>query len=317
VQENALASHVHLTEFHHLQTIYCLNFENVETGSKTEIPSRLRQLLEKQYASDFDPERMEHVIAHVLQLTLSSMENEAENTIARAVISDFIYDFDDDPLLFDRRINHSYTLEQFQELPPSFWLKLLKMLIDSNWATVYTDPSTSAGNLLREEEEARIQELHEKMGENGRKKAGIRLKAALKIQSKIPPPELFHLVETPSIGSIGFLGIERHSNPQWAGDTLCNLYLDDINSSYVYLTVLMDTSELTLEEKKYLVLFSEAILEAPYVDNTQRFYSYDQMVAGLSRDVLNYETFFGIDWDKRQGGTRFSCGSKKQLFFYL
>jgi len=110
-----------------------------------------------------------------------------------------------------------------------------------------------------------------------------------------------------------FLGIERHENPSWAGDTLCNVYLDDINSSYVYLTVLMDTWELTLEEKKYLVLFAEGIFESPYVDDAENFFTVEQTIAGLNRDVLKYESFFGVDWDGREG-TRFSCGSYAHLF---
>lgn len=111
----------------------------------------------------------------------------------------------------------------------------------------------------------------------------------------------------------GFLGIERQANPDWATDTLCNVYLDDINSSYVYLTTVMDTSELSLEEKKYLVLFAEAILESPYVDNSGNFFPYEQMVSGLNQDVLSYETFFGVDWDSKIG-TRFSCGNYSHLF---
>lgn len=86
---------------------------------------------------------------------MSAMENDAEDTIARAVISDFIYSFSNDLLTFDRRINRFYTLEQFGSQPARFWLKMLKTLLDSNWALVYAVPSKETGDPHDVEDEER------------------------------------------------------------------------------------------------------------------------------------------------------------------
>ncbi|XP_035707398.1 uncharacterized protein LOC110848296 [Folsomia candida] len=208
------ASGVTLTKSGNVQTVYCFNFENVPTHGQEGVGPKLRKVLEEEYNGKFNPERMEMVVGRCCQEAMSAMENDAEDTIA--VISDFIYSFSNDLLTFDRRINRFYTLEQFGSQPARFWLKMLKTLLDSNWALVYAVPSKETGDPHDVEDEERQTEILEKMGPEGCKKLGARLKAAIKIQAKPPPPQMLSFIKTPSIGSIGFLGIERHDNPSWA-----------------------------------------------------------------------------------------------------
>lgn len=203
--DGALATSVTVTKSSHNQTIYCFNFENVKTEDQELIAPRLRELFQNQMLAEvFDSNRMEFIVGHCCQEAMSSMENDAEDTIARSVISDFIYSFNDDPIAYDRRINYFYTLEQFMNQPASFWFRMLRILLNGKWATVYAVPNREVADKYHKDEAERQQENIDFMGEQGKKKSKARLRAAAKIQSKRPDPELFDNIQTPTISSIGW-----------------------------------------------------------------------------------------------------------------
>jgi len=71
----------------------------------------------------------------------------------------------------------------------------------------------------------------------------------------------------------------------------------------------MDTSSLTLEQRKYLSLFRELIVESPVLQDDGSTMSFEEVVADLSRTWLSYGCSVGID-----GGGRFKCGSYSHTF---
>jgi len=71
----------------------------------------------------------------------------------------------------------------------------------------------------------------------------------------------------------------------------------------------MDSSALTLEQRKYLTLFTEALTESPVKLEDGTLLSYEDVVAALNRDLLSYACSVGID-----GGGQFKCGSFSQNF---
>jgi Zn-dependent M16 (insulinase) family peptidase len=84
-KQDAISSHVHLTEITHTQKIFCINFESIPEEKMRSVPAILRNLLARQCTGEFDPERMEFIVNHCYQKELSAMENAAEETIAHAV----------------------------------------------------------------------------------------------------------------------------------------------------------------------------------------------------------------------------------------
>jgi len=208
--ENALSSHIHVTEITHTQKIFSLNFESVPELDMRQIPTLLRKVLERQIDGGFNQSRMEFIIDRCYQRELSAMENATEETIAHAVIQDFLYESKDDGLMFDRRINMAYTIEQFLEQPTEYWISIMLFILNSNWATVYAVPSKRAASVQLKEKEARIERTKEKLGESGRSRMEARVRAANKIQSRLPPLELINLISTPPVSSIGEIPLNNH-----------------------------------------------------------------------------------------------------------
>lgn len=66
---------------------------------------------------------------------------------------------------------------------------------------------------------------------------------------------------------------------------------------------------------RYMVLFSEGILQSPYVDNFENFHTSKEFEREIKRDLINYETYFGLEWlGHKNDKTKFSCGNFPHLF---
>lgn len=162
---------------------------------------------------------------------------------------------------------------------------------------------------LSKEEKGRVEERLQKLGEPGMAKLSYELEEAMRINSTPAPSNILEQVTVPCTQSIYYHKIKRHQNPEWASDVKCNLYVDDIKSNFVYISVLMDTTSLTLQQRKYLALLRELIVESPILQDDGSSMSFEDVVADLSRTWLSYGCSLGID-----GGGRFKCGSYSHTF---
>lgn len=312
-----LATTLSITEYDLKQTLFSVDCQNVPLDMISSVPHILRRTLEMQIHDDyeFDYERMCKIVEHVYQQEMTHLETLVQEKIAHAIIPDFLYLEKDSDLMFDRRVNHAYTIHHFLKQSPEFWKHVIQGILDLEWTTVGVVPSCSYEERLKEEEAERIALRMEQEHIKNTKKLAQRYKAAHKFFQKPPPMELLEHYPLPSVNSIGFTKISRKDNPRWAQGTLCNLYIDDIESSYVFLTILMDTSELTVEERKYLVLFADGILNSPFLDNSDQFHTAEEMKLRMQYECIQYETFFGLEWHgKLEDRTRFSCGTYPHLF---
>jgi hypothetical protein len=72
---------------------------------------------------------------------------------------------------------------------------------------------------------------------------------------------------------------------------------------------MMDTSSLSLQQRKHLALLRELIVESPVSKDDGTIMSFEEVVAELSRTWLSYGCSIGVD-----GGGRFKCGSFSHTF---
>lgn len=92
--EDPTCSGVSYAEMENSRTTFYLEFEGVHPEKKSDLLPKLKTTLEKQVRK-FDLERMKDVIKKNYQEELSSMENTPQNSIAYAIIGDFLYGKDD------------------------------------------------------------------------------------------------------------------------------------------------------------------------------------------------------------------------------
>jgi len=78
--------------------------------------------------------------------------------------------------------------------------------------------------------------------------------------------------------------------------------------------VIFDTSAISKEQKKYLPLLRELLVESPILDTDaepNKLIPFEEVVANLERTWLSYGCSMGID-----GGGRFKCGSFSHTFVF-
>ncbi|CAL8101747.1 unnamed protein product [Orchesella dallaii] len=298
------------------QTIFTINCLNVPMDAVPNIPLLLRKVMTGEFKRNaFKMYKMRKIILNSYVEELREMENSPEDKIARGVIPDFLYNSQDNDVLFDGRINSAYTIHHFLSQNVEFWKKvIMQCFLNTHWVTVVAVPSQELHDKLQAEISDRIEWRMENGNVKYIKRWAQRLKVASKLLSRCPPLETINRFNLPPSKSIGLTRILRQDNPVWANETLCNLYVDDIKSNFVYLTIIMDTSELPPEQRKYLILFAEGIINAPYMDKFGKFFTAKELQREIRKDVINYDTSFGLEWlgnsiDK----TKFSCGTFPHL----
>lgn len=305
--DDSLAASVEYSEMENSRTTFYFEFEGVEIENKEDIPKQLRKTLEGQLET-FDMDRMTDVIRISIQGELSSMENSPDSLIARAVIGDFLYG-NDEQECFEKRISGTLTIKSFLSKGKEFWVQLIKeRVLSQKWITIYAVPSKEYQKELVEEEEKRVKGRHEILGQPGLNKLAAELKEAMEANSREVPASFLEKISVPCTKSIYFHKISRHQNPEWAQDFKANLYLDDINSNFVYVSVMLDTTGLSHEHKKYLPVFREYVTECPILGDDGTLIPFEEVVAAMNREMLSYGMGGGID-----GGGRFECGSYSHL----
>ena len=76
-------------------------------------------------------------------------------------------------------------------------------------------------------------------------------------------------------------------------------------------SILLDTTSRSVEQRKYLSLFCEALTESAIKLESGEILSHEQVVAELNRDFLSYSLGVGLD-----GGSRFKCGSYSHILAF-
>lgn len=247
----SFATTVNFSEYEFKRTLFTINFLNIPTEVVRQIPQVLKKALAQVKRSVFKLRKMVKIILNHYQAELEEIENTPEGKITRAVITDFLYAPENNDLSFDQRMNSVYTFHYFLSQNGEYWKDILQTcFLDAPLITVVAAPSQNLYEKLQAEMGERIEWRLGSENVKYMKRWAQRLKTASRMLNRSPPLEYLNKYPLPSVDSVGMMTILRQDNPLWASDTLCNLYVDDINSNYATLTVIMDTSELTIDQKK-------------------------------------------------------------------
>ncbi|KAL2732287.1 uncharacterized protein V1477_014528 [Vespula maculifrons] len=289
-------------------SILYIIFENVPKPKIPLFSSRLSEVLKEIYEIGIDMKRMKTVIHRSMLENLSHLENDPHNTVALMIIGDVLYGNTKEDL--DQRLNQVKEIKKLFEEPESYWLNLLKKyLIDTPVVIVKGIPSIEKRHQLMEEEKARVAKQIESLGKEGLQKKEKELQEAVIQNGRLIPNELLTAIPIPGTDSINYHQIkcyttdtpEQHSHFDVTKLPLFT-YLDHVNTNFIYISVIMDTSSITKEQRLYLPLLLEAFMESPVKGNGQLI-PYQEVIATLEADTIETSTSIGID-----RFIRFSCG---------
>ncbi|KAK2579672.1 hypothetical protein KPH14_011595 [Odynerus spinipes] len=283
-------------------------FENVPKPKIPLVKDRLLDVLKQVNESGIDMKRMKTVVHRNMLETLSNLENCPHDSVAYMIIGDVLYGNTKEDL--DQRLNQIRDIKKLFDEPEAYWLNLLKKyLIDAPIVTVKGIPSIEKQHQLMEEEKVRVAKQIEGLGEEGLQKKETELQEAVVENKKPIPDELLTAISIPSTDSINFHQIKSYSTETREQHSYFDVtklplftYLDHVNTNFVYMFVIMDTSSIGREHRLYLPLLLEAIMECPVKRNGQLI-PYEEVVAELEADTAETRTYIGVD-----GAARFSCG---------
>ncbi|ODN05099.1 hypothetical protein Ocin01_01597, partial [Orchesella cincta] len=251
-------------------------------------------------------------IRATVQSEIHLMENSPHIVISQIIMQAFLFASDDISHLenFEKKLNKIDIIETFLTKPTGFWIKLLQeRFLSINWATIFTEPSTELQMYLVMEEEHRISGRKEILGGEGLQKLAQDLDNAL-IQNSAPiPPNMLKKIRAPTTKSIVYHTLNRVHNPSWISGFPINLCVDDIASNFLHIGILMDTSSLSPEFRRYLPLFKETILNSPIRLENKQLIPFELVLAQRAKDLQICEMHLGLEAHPGP----FNCGSYSHI----
>ncbi|KAL3282009.1 hypothetical protein HHI36_005212 [Cryptolaemus montrouzieri] len=310
--EDPYASSVTYNLYENSETCIYLTFEDVPVSKLELIKPKLYSILNSIVENEnIDMQRMESIINRHRLKCLSNLENSPHQTIAFLIIGHMLYGNTKEDL--EQRVNPQVNLMALQKEPKSYWISLLKKyLLDNKFIAIRCKPSKEEQQKMCLEEKERISKQIDVLGQEGLKHKGEELKSAIEFNDREPPRDMLVSVPIPGLKTANFHNIVRYKSDSDnrksldLSDTPIFTFFDDVNSNFVYIFALLDTSAISSEQRIYLPLLLETILELP-VNKEGTLLPYEDVVAQLNHDTVANSTHLGL----RKRGL-FKCGSFSQ-----
>ncbi|XP_046403336.1 uncharacterized protein C05D11.1-like [Ischnura elegans] len=322
-----LASKVGYSLIENSECVLYLTFENVPMKKLSDVKVKLEEVLNGivEGSDGLDLERLHNVLRRHILEALSHLEGSPHDSVAFMLVGDCIYGSTKEDL--DHRLNQVDDMHLLLSEPKDFWLGLIrKYLVDAPSVVVRGVPSKRKREEMEEEEKKRIEAQRGSLGSKGLAEKERELTAATEENEKPPPESLLRGIPIPSISSIHFHPINSYTSDKdqlHPSIDLASLpfrfHLDDLRTNFVYIFIVMDTSQMAAEMRPYLPLLLESLLESPMTfknneggewaksaggnGSGEKLVGHEEVVARLEADTVSVDTHLGLH---RAG--RFTCG---------
>ena len=312
--DSPLASVVGYSLIENRESTVYLMFQNVPKEKIASVGDELSKVLSEivSGAVSWDSARMKTVIKRRISEQMSQVENQPHDAVAFMLIGDMLYGNNSEDLRI--RLNSVEEFEKLKNEADSFWIKLLdEMLVKSPRIVVMGVPSIELQENMRKQEEERIEKQKDELGEEGLKNKQIDLDQAMMKNEEPAPDDVLSSVPIPSASSIKFHPVTSFRTQDEKQPDKFNLntmpvffQFDQINSNFVYLSTIIDTSSVPLKLKPYIPLLLEMSLESPVLEGETEI-PYEEVVARLAEETISHSFSIGV------GGGRFMPGAYSEL----
>lgn len=249
----------------------------------------------------------------------NKLETSPRSTVSYPVIDFGIYGDTCDNL--EERLDKITWYKELLEKPIDFWRDMIKTyVLDAHRVIINVRPSTEEAKRVSTENDERVKQRKEALGEEGLKKKAEELAEAKRINEIPPPPAMLNDMPVPSTDSVVFHTLDAYTNHQ-DGDTNSTnamidppdfkisdlpfkFQVDDVHSNFVVLAAIMDTSSLSTSQRMYLPVLLDLFFESDVLRNGSVVVHSD-VIRGLSRDFLVTRADMSL---KLSGSSAFSCG---------
>ncbi|XP_069360181.1 uncharacterized protein C05D11.1-like [Maniola hyperantus] len=296
-REDALAGDVSYNLTENVAPLIKIELENVPVDKFEIARDEARNCLKSIIKGDeaIDMERMKRLLRKQLRETMTSLESDPHHTIAFRCIGDALYSQNEDD--FISRMNPHNSLKELLKESSDYWLSLLKKYFSDDLVTIIGSPSIELQAKIAKDEIKRIEEQRVQLGEEGLAEKGKILDDAIKFNERPPPPGTLASVAVPSCENLKYRNISSWNS---GGEPCPHFDLKEIpmytrvhslNTNFVYMSFILDTTNVDQTTRKWLPLHLNALAECPVrrgdklIPHEEVISTTDQLIVSFSKDI--------------------------------
>ncbi|XP_018058136.1 PREDICTED: uncharacterized protein C05D11.1-like [Atta colombica] len=276
--------------FHEFSTsALSLMFPNVPGSKVPLVKESVMKVLKNTTDVGIELKRMRIIIRRYITKILNDLENNPHNTIANGLFKHMLYGKALKEL--NHRLNIIHYLKILENESKSYWFNLYKKyFVETPMVVVKGTPSREMLKIFSGEERKRKIDRMREFGMLGLARNDILLSQAISENSHIPD-EVLESIPVPDIDSIVFRHIENYStdsseqHPELDAKLLpLFTYLENADTIFIYMFIVMDTTSISKVYKKYIPLLLELIMESP-VKRDDQLIPYEEIIDELKADT--------------------------------
>lgn len=275
---------------------------SVATESLRDVERRFFEVLREAMQNEIDMKYMHECIERNKRNWKFSTENSA-SSFADVVINDFLFGAKDGTGL--RQIGSLEEYDVLESWHDNQWRGFIKeYMADAPHVSVLGVPSAKLAKKIDADEQARIDERKEQLGEKGLQELAHKLAKAKAENDKPIPRETLSKIKVPDTDSIHFI----HTTTAKAGSALkagrpenklqkliesddmgsqLFMHFEDIRSNFVQFSLIISTQDVPVSLLPLLSVYTETFFSLPILRNGERI-SFEQVIVDLERDTVGY-----------------------------
>ncbi|KAJ3428495.1 presequence protease [Anaeramoeba flamelloides] len=322
------------------ETASLISFEGVPKKKLKLIQEKFFEILNKELDKGIDLERIRIIIKNSKLKYLKLFETSPQSLIVNELIKDFLYGNQaNDYFELQETLRVIEITDNLIAKPQDYWNNLLNdKIINEPHATVISEPSKEKSTQDQTMEKERLLKQKEELGEERLEELQRKLKNSIKINNIEAPKEVLLEFQIPNVNKIELISIpfqiNEELNKNYFDHTMSKkLYnhlkltkinnndtsnttlpiwsqFDHINSLFVTIRVIIDTTDLPPQYRKYLSLYKEISFKSPIVRNN-KIIEQEQFIKELEKDTIDYSTQIGF-----YGNSNFVTGSFGQYLIF-
>ncbi|CAG0915932.1 unnamed protein product [Notodromas monacha] len=249
-------------------------FHNVPISKLDLIAPKLMECLKSVKSSTFDMKRMSNILHRTKIDFMLLLESNPSLLLASETIGHMLYGTHINQ--FRDRLNRMDTIEQLMGKSKKFWVALLRKYFDPALPHVIVRgcPSIAMKQENASKEASRLNAQKQKLGKAGMELKEKLLTKAVKANEVAPDQEILESIPVPSVKGIRFHPITSYANFNMDAGRIESLApnfdlglipfkmrIDDVNSSFIAMSLIINTSEISDDLRSYLPLYLKCVKE--------------------------------------------------------
>ena len=311
-----LATDVDIDILMNAEAAITVDFENVPVDKIDVIEGKFKETLESVHQDGLNMERIETIIRRMVLTRKTNLENSPHLIVPDPAVLDMLYGNKPNELYNFIKEEEEDNAEKLIAKPQSYWLDLMNVTFSRPRVMTKAYPSQELDLELVKTENERLEKQREDLGPEGLAAKAEAIQKALDSQV-LPPPEVLRSVPVADVNSIQFRKLDFYNHTtekQPEGFDIQEIpyhfQLDDVNSQFVRFYAFLDTSDIPIEDKQYLVTLTELWLVSPLMVNGS-IEPYESVLQRRSKVVLSFYNDLGYK------GSTFSPGSYSDLIMFF